>query len=33
MHNEIHNIKNPSETLPSHIFQVVAKSNPTAKGT
>ena len=30
--NEIHNMKNPMEALPSQVFQVVAKSNQRAKG-
>jgi len=31
--NEIHNIRRPSEALPSQVFQVVAKTNRRAKGT
>ena len=30
VHNEIHNIKKPSEVLPSQVFQVVANSNQRA---
>ena len=30
VHNEIHNLKKPSEVLPSQVFQVVAKSNQRA---
>ena len=30
--NEIHKMKNPSEALPSQVFQVVAKSNQRGKG-
>jgi len=30
VHNEIHNLKKPSEALPSQVFQVVAKSNQRA---
>ena len=32
VHNEIHNVKMPSETLPSQVFQMVANSNQRAKG-
>jgi len=32
VHNEIHNVKMPSETLPSQVFQVVTNSNQRAKG-
>ena len=31
MHNEIHNVKKPSEALPSQGFQVVAKSIQRAR--
>jgi len=32
VHNEIHNVQEPREALPSQVFQVVAKSNQRAKG-